>query len=157
MPELTVGPSVAMTFSSPRVFELQLGAVFWPEQTIATVHGRARFSMLGADARACVRWSEPRWLHFGPCAGVQLGWIHAEGRGFPLDSRSADRFAAAIAARFFARIESGPWFFGADVELGAPLLRDTFFYDDLAGTRYALHRLSPVVFGAGAELGVRFD
>jgi len=64
-------------------------------------------------------------------------------------------FLAGVDARAGLR-GPGPLYFELAPEVGAPLTRPLYYYEDRFGRTHEVHRAAPVVFGLGISAGMRF-
>jgi hypothetical protein len=112
----------------------------------------ADFSLLGAQAGACLPFLLAPWAALGPCAALEGAALRGRAFGTVEQKRPVVAFAAAAAGAFARLGHVGPIGFRADGLLLVPLNRPTFFLKNVGDVRTV-----PILagrFGLGVEVAI---
>lgn len=139
-------------------FSIAGGVIALPGQTIDFPPGTVDLSLTSGTLRGCVAPvsiggsptpGEDESLRFALCVDAMAGAIHGAGQGYRPDRASTLPWAAAGASALFAQRIVGPLSWSARVSLVIPLLRQSFFVDDV-GTAF-----QPASVGGALDAGLR--
>lgn len=158
-PALAWGPRGFVGFGWERGPEIRLGIDVLHTGTVTTDGRPAHFSLLDGRVSGCpisLRFSHV--FHGLPCAGVEVGALHAEGEKSDLVRATSTVTRPWVAPFIAARLEVsfGPVFVEAEADLRFPLYRRDFVFETTGRPALLVYAVPPAAVGASAGAGVRF-
>jgi hypothetical protein len=140
-------------------FSVAAGVFALPGQSIDYAPGQVKVSLVTGLLRACVApvsiggstlaGGEDESIRFALCVDGLAGAIRGVGQGYPIDRTTTLPWASAGPSALFAQRIWGPLSWGARAALLIPLLKQSFFVDNL-GTAFA-----PASVGGALDIGLR--
>jgi hypothetical protein len=140
-------------------FSVAAGALALPGQTINYPPGQVNISLTTGLLRGCVApvtiggsqmIGEDESIRFALCLDTLAGVQRGVGQGFQVDRTSTLPWASMGASALFTQRIWGPLSWGSRAWLLIPLLKQSFFVDNLAGSAF-----SPSSVGGALDVGLR--
>ncbi|HEX4477454.1 MAG TPA: hypothetical protein VH142_20330 [Polyangiaceae bacterium] len=158
-PELAWGPRGFVGFGWERGPEIRLGIDALYTGTVTTEGRPAHFSLIDGRVSGCpIALPFAHVFHGLPCAGVEVGALHAEGEKSNLVGATSTVTRPWVAPFLAARLEAGfgPVFIEAEADLRFPLYRRDFVFETTGKPSLLVYAVPPVALGVSAGAGVRF-
>jgi hypothetical protein len=156
LPEPGVGLALRGRITPPRWPTLEIGGAIWSANQAESGGVGARFSLAEGLAAVCAPAVAALGLTLGGCLGARAGVIRVSGFGFALaQDHERPTFAASLEGRVLRRLV-GPLALGVSPGLLVPFVRDRFFYNEQAGQKLEVFRMSPLVGTLEVTLGLEF-
>jgi len=158
-PELAWGPRGFVGFGWERGPEIRLGIDALHTGTVTTDGRPAHFSLIDGRVSGCpIAFLFSHVFHGLPCAGVEVGSLHAAGEKSDLVTAPGTVTRPWVAPFLAARLEAifGRVFVEAEADLKLPLYRRDFVFETTGQPSLLVYTVPPAAFGASGGAGVRF-
>ena len=156
-PKLSPGAGLIAKLHTPWLVSIELAASYWLNSAVALsepteLGNEVLFSAAQSALSACLRLWQASRFRIDACLGAAFGvrWTHAAAL-----VQHADPARSYLVPQASAELDydlGPPWFLAGHVRLLTMLVRDRFYYTDIAGQSLRLFRPPPL--GAAVDLGV---
>jgi hypothetical protein len=159
LPHPAPGLTLRLHVVPPRGPAFEIGASAWLEGNAGASGAGgayATFDLAYGSLAVCPLAATVARTSFFACAGAQAGSLRGQGVSFDTPYAQEQLVLDVTAEAHVRRALAGPFFAAAGLGFVVPIVRRPFQWEDAAGTRHDLFRLSPVAGTAEVALGLAF-